>query len=383
MKYLCLDVETTTFQHGNPFSRCNKMCYVGLLTHQGEYKDYPIEYKDYPYGESLSQIQEIIYAHDCIIGFNLKFDLHWLIRYGVDLSRLKVFDVQLGEFILGNQSNPYPSLNSTAISYGLEGKLDIVKTEYWDKGIDTTEIPEDILTAYLKQDVMQTYEVFLKQQEKITREIRVLLSLSNQDLLALLEIEHNGMLYNTKKSVELGDNIQIKLDEIDREMRSFLNCEEFNPGSGDHLSAVLYGGILKYPGKETYTFTYKDGRVVDKTRNCVVERVFKRLITPLKGSELAKEGYYATNEPTLRSLRPTREVKHFIGLVLLRGELEKRRGTYLHGIPNMITENDWEEHTIHGQLNQCTAITGRLSSSRPNLQNFDKNIADLFISRFT
>ncbi len=37
---------------------------------------------------------------------------------------------------------------------------------------------------------------------------------------------------------------------------------------------------------------------------------------------------------------------------------------------------------IYGQLNQCVARTGRLSSSKPNLQNFDGEIKDLFGSRY-
>ena len=190
------------------------------------------------------------------------------------------------------------------------------------------------------------------------------------------------MLYNVSKSRELGDKIGLEVASIDRLMKDFLNCPEFKPSSGDHISAALYGGILKYPGTETYTFTYKDGRTVEKTRNCVIERVMPRLIQPPRGSELAKVGYYATNEPTLRSLKPTGTVKRFIGWILSISELEKKRGTYLHGIPNMIEANDWEEGMIHGQLNQCVAVTGRLSSSKPNLQNFDKSIADLFISRY-
>lgn len=382
MKYLTLDCETTTFANGNPFSERNKLCYVGLLTHKGEYLDFPIEYGEQPYGTNLKQIQTIIDDHDCIIGFNLKFDLHWLLRYGITGSLHRCFDTQLVEFILSRQSIPYPSLNNTALSYGLSGKLDVVKLEYWDKGIDTPNIPEGTLREYLKQDVIQTWEVFNKQQERITPENKGIISLANQDLLTLLEIEHNGMKYNTTESKRLGDKIQEQLNLIDYEMKQFLNCQEFKPSSNDHLSAALYGGILKYPGIETYTFTYKDGRTKEKTRNCVIERVMPRLIDPLKGSQLAKEGYYATNEPTLRSLRSRGPVKHFIGLVLKRSELEKRRGTYLHGIPEMIKEMDWEENMIHGQLNQCVAITGRLSSSKPNLQNFDKEIADLFITRY-
>lgn len=382
MKYLTLDCETSTFQHGNPFSQQNKLCYVGMRLHDGTYKDFPIEFEDTPYGDSLQQIQKILNEHTCIIGFNLKFDLHWLLRYGLDFASMRVYDTQLAEFLFSHQSIPYPNLNDTALFYNLPGKLDTVKLEYWDKGIDTPDIPEDVLRAYLKQDVEQTYEVFLKQQGRISEENKVLLSLANQDLLALLEIEHNGMLYNVKKSRLLGDEIQISLDMIAHEMKAFLNCPEFKPSSGDHVSAALYGGILKYPGRETYTYTYKDGHTIEKSRNCIIERVFKRLIEPLKGSALAKEGYYATNEGTLRSLKATGEVKRFIHLILSQSELEKKRGTYLHGIPDMIEKNDWEPGRIHGQLNQCVAITGRLSSSKPNLQNFDKDIADLFITRY-
>ena len=190
------------------------------------------------------------------------------------------------------------------------------------------------------------------------------------------------MLYDVEESIRLGDNMQTVLDQVDLDMRTFLNCEQFNPSSGDHVSAALYGGILKYPDKETYTFTYKDGRTTEKTRNITVERVMPRLITPLKGSELAKVGYYATNEPTMQSLCARGDVKKFIDLILKRSGLEKRRGTYLHGLPAMMEAMDWEKGIIHGQLNQCVAVTGRLSSSKPNLQNFDKEIANLFISRY-
>ena len=382
MRYLIFDTETSIFQKGNPFSRCNKVCYTGFRLHTGEYVDFPMEYQDYPYGESIKRIQEIINEHDCIVGFNLKFDLHWLLRYGLVFSDKRIFDTQLAEFILSRQSAAYPSLNGTAIGYGLDGKLDVIKTEYWDKGIDTPDVPEDVLRPYLQQDVDQTWQVFCKQQERITPENRTLISLANQDLLALLEIEHNGMLYDVDTSVKLGDDIQTELDSIDFELRATLECPQFSPGSGDHISAALYGGVLKYPGRETYTYTYKDGSTTEKSRNCVIERLMPQLVRPPKGAELAKAGYYATNEPTLRSLRVTGKAKRFIQLILRRSELEKRRGTYLHGLPKLIETIDWEPGTIHGQLNQCVAVTGRLSSSQPNLQNFDKDIANLFVTRY-
>lgn len=382
MKYLTLDCETTTYENGSPFFTRNKLCYVGLRLHDGTYKDFSIELNDQPYGEYLKQIQDIINEHDCIIGFNLKFDLHWLVRYGIDISRSKVFDAQLVEFILRNQSTPYPNLHDTAIGYGLEGKLDVVKLEYWNKGIDTPQIPEEILREYLKQDVLQTWKVFEKQQEIIPNEKRTLVSLTNQDMLILLEIERNGMKYDVDTSIAMGDKLQERLTVIDNTLKDMLDCPEFNPGSNDHLSAVLYGGILKYPGRETYIYTYKDGTTKEKSRNCIIEKQFPQLIAPLKGTALAKAGYYATNEPTLRSLKPKGKAKELISLVLERSELEKRRGTYLHKIPETIKQYEAEPNILHGQLNQCVTITGRLSSSKPNLQNFDTEIADLFLTRY-
>jgi DNA polymerase I-like protein with 3'-5' exonuclease and polymerase domains len=37
---------------------------------------------------------------------------------------------------------------------------------------------------------------------------------------------------------------------------------------------------------------------------------------------------------------------------------------------------------LHGSFNQTTAATGRLSSSKPNLQNFATELQDIFISRY-
>ena len=62
--------------------------------------------------------------------------------------------------------------------------------------------------------------------------------------------------------------------------------------------------------------------------------------------------------------------------------MQKRMTTYYHGVPELIDSMNWKDSKIHGQLNQCRTKTGRLSSSSPNLQNFDGEIKTLLLSRY-
>ena len=391
MKALVVDVETTCLKlhpkelDGNPFAGVNKLCYVGLLDWKGQYHDFDIEYSDNPYGDKLKQIQEMINEHDVLVGFNIKFDLHWLDRYGLEFVEKRIWDAQLVEFLLSSQSTPYPSLDGTCTKYGFEGKLDVVKESFWNKGVDTDKIPVPILREYLQNDVQVTNKLFLHQREIVPDSLRRLISLQNQDLLVLQEIEANGMCYDVQTSQTKGDEIQETLNAMDSKLNDSSGFSGFNPGSGDHVSALLYGGFLNYSVREAFIFTYKDGRTKEKERWTDKQITFPRLVEPLKGSALKKEGYYATDQGTLSSLvyrGPTAKVaKGIVALILERALLEKLRGTYLHGLPARIVKSGWEAGMIHGQLNQCVAITGRLSSSKPNLQNMDSNIGYLFKSR--
>jgi len=380
MRYLTLDVETTISNKGNPFDRTNKLCYVGT-THGL----YDIEYSDTPYRDSLGEIQNQIEAAETLVGFNIKFDLHWLKRYQINFDNKRIWDCQLVHFILTGQTETYPSLNKVCAYYNLESKLDVVSEEYWKNKIDTPDIPEEILKEYLAQDIKLTEQVYLKQLEQLETvpHLKRLVSLHNQDLLVLQEMEYNGILYNVPKSIEEGDKLENELDKIDEWLYAHHNCPEFNPNSTDHLSAFLYGGtiILK---RRVAVGTFKTGTRAGQPKERWEEYPvnFQRLVNPLKGSELAKEGLYSTDENTLRSLRGSKKAKEIIETLLFRSTLEKRLSTYYRGLVTLIKDSNWDNGMIYGQLNQCVARTGRLSSSKPNLQNFDGEIKDLFGSRY-
>tara|TARA_R110001599_G_scaffold12749_1_gene59386 strand:+ start:1823 stop:2989 length:1167 start_codon:yes stop_codon:yes gene_type:complete len=384
MSYLVLDVETSISNKGNPFDQSNKLMMVGMMSAK-ELTVYDIEYSVDPYKELLDNIQIAVDAADVLVGFNIKFDLHWLRKYGIDFSKKRIWDCQLVEFMLRNQSAAYPSLNATAEYYELGTKLDEVKENYWNNGIDTSEVPKEILAEYLKRDVELTEQVMGNQMKELSNrpELKRLVSLHNQDLLVLQEMEYNGLMYNYDKSTVLGDELEEQISKLNERLFNYHAYDSFNPNSNDHLSAFLYGGTIK-ERVQCPIGHYKTGLRAGEVKYKWEERdkVFQRRVKPLEGSELKKEGFFSTNEDSLKKLKPNKEGKEILNLLLTRATLEKRKSTYYQGLVKLIDEMKWKKDTIHGQLNQCVAKTGRLSSSKPNLQNFDGEIKTLFTTRY-
>ena len=385
MRSLVLDVETTISNKGNPFDERNRLCYVGL------YNDnvcdlVDIDYSGSPNRDRLASIQRCIDSHDVLIGFNIKFDLHWIRNYGISFVGKRVWDCQLVHFILTGQQNPYPSLNGVASYYGLGNKLDVVASEYWGNNIDTPSIPRDILEEYLKQDLQLTQKVYEKQMEEFAqcaKPLQRLISLHNQDLLILQEMEYNGILFNEEECIKLGTKTKKDIENIDSILYTYHSLPEFNPNSTEHISALLYGGSIKVRRQEVIG-TFKTGTRAGLPKSQWKEHVitFPRLANPLRGSELEKEGFYSNDEQTLKSLKGSKKAKELIDIILTRATLEKRLSSYYEGLVELRKTMNWKEGVLHGILNQCVAKTGRLSSSKPNLQNFDGEIKKLFGSRY-
>ena len=126
---------------------------------------------------------------------------------------------------------------------------------------------------------------------------------------------------------------------------------------------------------------YKTGAKVGEPRYRihVKEHVLPQLCKPLRGSELKKKGFYATNEDTLKKLKGA---KKYINWILQLSKLEKLNGTYYRGLPKLREEMGWEEGVLHGQLNQVSTRTGRLSAVKPNQQNFASELQNIFVSRY-
>ena len=368
---LPFDCETSTLDKGSPYNKDNKLVAVGL-GNECWYKELSVDYWQ-------QRIDSCI-----LVGHNIKFDIAWLRRIGINFDKSIVRDTQLAEFIISNQTHAFSSLNELALKYLDEEKLDIVKTEYWDKGIDTWFVPQDILLEYLEKDLELTLKVY-NIQEKILKETGKwqLYLLQCADLLVLQEMEWNGILYDKETSIKKGDELAEAINSLTKSITINSSCPTFNVGSGDHLSCLLYGGTI-IEDVRVPIGVYKSGAKIGQTRYSIRkdEYVHEKLVEPLKGSALKKEGYYSTDEGTLRSLKTNKKTKKLIDNILELSKLMKLQNTYFYGIPKLMDEKHWDDNYIHGQLNQCVARTGRLSASEPNQQNMLSEVKELCVSRF-
>jgi len=373
MKVLALDTETTTWNNGNPFDKRNWLVCSSWASSDGKSGCV----------RGIQGISELVDSHDIIVGFNFKFDHHWFHKCGLDLSGKSIIDCQVAEFIITNQTARFPSLNECAEKYLGQQKLDIIKLNYWDQGINTHEIPEEILFEYAELDAILTLGVYQKQFAMMSPAQRRLLKLQCMDTQILAEMEWNGLTYNPELCASRSKDINDKISEITEQLTAIYPDVPLNFNSGDHLSAFLYGGVVKEEVKEHIGF-FKTGQRAGepKYKNALREHLLPRVVEPLKGSELKKEGFYATNEDTLKKLRTTKRSKRHIELILELSKLEKLNGTYYAGLPKLNEEMNWESGVLHGQLNQCVAQTGRLSASKPNQQNFASEMQDVFVTRF-
>lgn len=389
------DTETTTANSGHVYNPTNKLCYVGLYDGQlGSGAEsailYDIDLGVQPYGAAVESVRAAVLARQFLVAFQAKFDINWLRRYNVLLAKDQLlWDLQLSHFILRGQSARYPSLNEVAAYYGLPQKIDVVKEEYWAKGIDTPDIPKPVMHEYLRQDCWLEWQVLLHQIEEIRRNpsIYKLILLSCQDVLNTAEMEWNGLKYDIELSKALGKTLENRIKEINSTLRVLVGADcSINFSSPDQLSAVLFGGTIKTDIQEQYEFQYKDGRTRIKDRWVVRETVLPRLVEPLKGTETKKSTdenkIYQTNGKVLSMLKATGKAKRIIELITELGQLDQRLSTFYYGLPAKFEEFKWKDSVIHGQLNHCVTGTGRLSSSKPNQQNLEEGVRECVISRF-
>lgn len=371
-----VDVETTTSNKGNPFDLTNKL--VTIQIKEGDKK--PVVF----FKDDFASAIPILTNASCLIGFNLKFDLNWLQRE-LGFTTTCVWDCQLAEYMFSKQTWMYPDLETTCVNYEVGHKQDKVK-EYWAQGIDTDAIPPDVLIEYGAQDVELTWQVFKLQMElfKTTQHDKFrLFRLHCNDLLVLQDMEFNGICYDTAGSLKQSESLNAQVTHLERQLSEFVVNVPINWDSRDHVSCFLYGGVIKEDTRLPIG-TYKTGQKVGQTRYKIIpkEHTLPRLVEPLPKSALKKEGYFSTEESVLLSVKTNKTTKKLIEWLLERAKIMKLKSTYLLGLPKTIEKFNWRPDMLFSNLNQCVAVTGRLSSTKPNQQNLPKEAKRYCVSRY-
>ncbi|WP_306437102.1 DNA polymerase [Bordetella genomosp. 9] len=209
-----------------------------------------------------------------LVGQNIKFDLLYALanpnsrpehnlQAWMDYINAggMIWDIQLAEYLLAGmeQSSHMLSLDEIAPAYGGNVKLDEVKA-LWDSGVDTIDIPEDLLLRYLagreteqgfeEGDIGNTERVFRGQwlRAKQSGQLRSIL-LNMGALVFTIECERNGMHVDKQLGLELAEKLAKKLAEATLQLETFLPEGlpfEFNWNSRFHKSALIFGGTVKY-----------------------------------------------------------------------------------------------------------------------------------------
>jgi DNA polymerase I-like protein with 3'-5' exonuclease and polymerase domains len=214
-RYIILDLETTTKeQYGrkaNPFF--NEIVAIGLKTEGEEAKSF---YTNKWNCNALNQ-------YNTIVAHNAKFDLLylWKEEHLQDYLRAggKVWCTQLAHYFIHAFQEHYPALRDIAVRhYGVKEREKVMEP-YWGQGVDTKDIPKELVLKDVENDVSDTEQIYLKQiQICQQRGILEVVELQMEALLCTLEMEYNGFKIDIevlqKHKHELQSQLEIKQKEL-------------------------------------------------------------------------------------------------------------------------------------------------------------------------
>jgi DNA polymerase-1 len=268
-------------------------------------------------------------------GHNLKFPQVVLARQGLWLKGLD-FDSMIAAFLLGESGGARPGEGSLGLRWLVSRRMGIEMPDRADLlgskrrgaqlAMDEVDIAKAAPFACADADMAgrlrETLEADLERlgMTHLFRDIEMPL------LSVLARMELNGVAIDVEALRELSTTLTDDISRLEEEAYKSVG-HEFNISSPQQLSHVLFEELH-----------------LPKTRRL-------------------KTGSYTTDAQALEGLRGLHDV---IDLIHSYRELTKLKSTYLDALPALVNP---ETNRLHTEFNQAGAITGRLSSRDPNLQN--------------
>lgn len=261
------------------------------------------------------------------IGQNLKYDQHVFANYGIALNGIAgdsmlasyIIESHLGHGLdelsgrwLGLETITYESLcGKGAKQIGFADVAIGQATEYAAQDADFALRLEAHLRAQMDEKQLEMYE---KMELPVAQ--------------VLFEMERNGVQIDRAELARQSAELGAELMKLEQEAYAAAG-QPFNLNSPKQLQEIL----------------------------------FDKMGIPTKGLKKTAKGGISTNEAVLEQLAPDYPLPK---IILQNRSLAKLKSTYTDKLPEMISPKDGRVHTTYAQ---AVAITGRLASNNPNLQN--------------
>ncbi|WP_274572483.1 DNA polymerase I [Neisseria leonii] len=261
------------------------------------------------------------------VGQNLKYDQHIFANYGIALKGI-AGDAMLASYIV--ESHLGHGLDELAERW--LGLPTITYESLCGKGAKQIGFA-DVALAQAAEYAAQDADFALRIEAHLRGQMdgRQLAMYRNMELpvaQVLFEMERNGVLIDkaelARQSHELGGSL-LQLEQAAYETAG----QPFNLNSPKQLQEILFG----------------------------------KMGIPTKGLKKTASGGVSTNEAVLEALAPDYPLPK---IILQNRSLAKLKSTYTDKLPEMIDPQTGRVHTTYAQ---AVAVTGRLASSNPNLQN--------------
>ena len=328
-KVIAFDTETSSIDEMQA-----ELVGIALSIRAGQGFYIPVGHKN---GQNLSLEQVVAALQNPMtnlkigkVAHNAKYDFVVLARHNLRVAPL-TFDTMVAEFVVD------PGSRNLGLKNLVEARLGEEMTHIEDligKGknqIGMAEVEIQSAALYAAADAETTLRLLPLLTESL---IKVggseLMDEIEMPLVSVLaDMEMTGILLDHSFFARLAEEFSDRLNAIEKQIYESVG-KVFNINSTQQLSDILFSRL--------------------------------RLEPPDKGKKTAS-GHYSTSASVLETLQGKHEV---VDRVLEYRELSKLKSTYVDALPVAVNPHTGRVHTSYSQTG---AVTGRLSSSNPNLQN--------------